>query len=841
MNQLAKPLIKVAGAAIIFLFFNTCNNPIMNKNFNKPSEELISGLLKQMTLDEKLLLLSGDSTGFATHNIARLGIPSIRMTDGPLGVRFGKSTSFPAGVAMAATWDTALVQDAAVAMAREVKAKGRDFLLGPCVCIQRFPFGGRNFEAYSEDPFLASRMAVNWVKGVQSEKVITAVKHFAMNDQEWERFRYNVIVNERAMREIHLPAFEAAVCEGGAWSVMAAYNLVNGEHCTENSHLLNEILKKDWNFKGFVISDWTSVHSTVNAANAGLDLEMPQGIYFKSDSLSKAIKEGKVTEKLINDKVTRLLHVMFNAGLFNDRGLPDTTVVNCDAHKRLTLKCAQEAIVLLKNQDSILPLNLSKIKKIAVIGPNGNICRTNGGGSSFVRPFYSVGPLDGIIKKAGNKVKVEFAVGDNFNIPETAPVKTKYLLTPDKKETGLLAQYFNNMELAGKPVLTSVVNSVNFRWSETKPAKEVNQNNISIRFQGYLVPDKTTTCKLYTLSDDGVRVYIDGKLVINNWTDHGGLYDTHEILLQKGKAKKLVIEYYQHAGEGIIQLGWDYELPHRTKTLIEEATELAKSSDVAIVFAGLTNALEGEGNDPGKMELPSKQKELIQSIAKVNQNTVVVLNGGIPLSVQPWLNDVKGLIDMFYLGQETGNAIASVLFGDVNPSGKLPFSFIKSPDQSPACKNYKNPNLENNYDEGIFVGYRYIEKNNLQPEFPFGFGLSYTNFEYSNMKVVDLGNKTFNVNVDIKNTGKVKGDEVVQLYVGDPVCSVSRPVKELKGFSRVSLEPGETKTVIMKLKERDFAYWDIISNKWKVEPGNFDLLIGSSSADIKLLKTITIK
>ena len=841
MKSLKKFTCIVALCALALSLGNTCNGNNLNKYTEKTVEERVKDLLNQMSLDEKILLISGDTTGFDTHEIKRLGIPAIHVTDGPLGVRNGKATSFPAGVAMAATWDTILIHEVSAAMAQEAKAKGRDYLLGPCVCIHRFPYGGRNFESYSEDPFLASRIAVSWVKGLQEQQVIAAVKHFAMNDQEWERNRVNVIVDERTMREIHLPAFEAAVREGGAWSVMSAYNIVNGQHCSQNSHLLKDILKGDWGFKGFVVSDWVSVYSTENAANAGLDLEMPLGFYFNRDSILKDMKAGKISEEVINDKVRRLLRVMFMAGLFNERNRPDASIVQSDAHKKLALKTAQEGIVLLKNQNNTLPLEVSKIKTIAVIGPNANVCYTNGGGSSFVDPYYSVSPLEGISKRAGDKVKVIFAKGDNFNIPETNPVKKQYFLTPDKKENGLMAEYFNNMNLSGKPVLTRVEKTVDFKWSESSPSPEIKTNNFSIRFSGYIKTEKDADCILYTMSDDGVKVYLNERLIINDWSDHGTVYDIDTLHLKAGKDNKIVIEYYQDAGDAVIQLGWNYDLPVKATSKIDEAVDAAKSADVAIVFAGLSNMVEGESVDPGTNLLPSKQKDLISAVAKANPNTIVVLNGGIALSLQPWLKDVKALIDMFYLGQETGNAIASVIFGDMNPSGKLPFSFIKGPEQSPACKEYKNPNLEIHYNEGVFMGYRFLDKNKLEPEFPFGFGLSYTTYNYGNLQIKKSDNMMYEVTVDITNTGKVKGDEIAQLYVKEKVCSVPRPEKELKGLSRISLGPGETKTITMKLKWRDFAFWDVISNGWKVEPGDFDIIIGSSSRDIKLSQTIAIK
>lgn len=839
MKSLLTLVYSIAFACTVF-FALSCKNADTYKDSTKPVEDRINDLLGKMTLEEKIAMLGGDSTGFDTKEIKRLGIPAIHVTDGPLGVRNGRATAFPAGVAVAASWDTTLIHDLAVAMAHETKAKGRDYLLGPCVCIQRFPFGGRNFETYSEDPYLASRLAVNWVKGLQGEKVIASVKHFAVNDQEYERNNYNVIVDERTLREIHLPAFEAAVKEGGAWSVMSAYNIVNGQHCSQNYHLLSDILKKDWDFKGFVVSDWVSVYSTEHAAKAGLDLEMPLPLYFKKDSVMKALNEKKITEDVINDKIRRLLRVMFTAGLFDSKEKIDTTIVNCDAHKQLALKSAQEAITLLKNQDGTLPLDASKLKSIAVIGPNAKVCRTNGGGSSHVEPFYSISPMEGIQKRAGSGIKVTYAMGDNFSVPEKNLIKPAFMLTPDKKESGLKAEYFNNVNLTGTPVLSKVEKAIDFAWNDKHIYPELNVTNVSARFSGYIKPDKTRECTIYTLSDDGVRLYINDKLVISNWNNHGSVYDLYKVKLEAGKEYKVVLEYFQSGGGATIQLGWDFDMPVKSDYL-DEAVAVAKSADVAVIFAGLYDGLESEGLDPAKIELPSKQKELISAVAKANPKTIVVLNGGVPMQVTPWLNDVKGLIDMYYLGEQTGTAIASMLFGDVNPSGKLPFSFIRSADQSPATADYMKKDLQIHYSEGVFVGYRFLDKNKLEPAFPFGFGLSYTTFEYSNIKVKELGNQSFEVSLDIKNTGKVKGDEVAQLYVSQKQSSVPRPEKELKGFSRVSLNSGETKTVIMKLKTRDFAFWDVTSNNWKVEPGSFQLLIGASSRAIKLTQEIEVK
>jgi beta-glucosidase len=836
LNKMNK-LIIIVMLGLGMLLMQGCKTEIYNDP-SKSIDERAADLVSKMTLDEKISLIAGDTTGFDTRAIARLGIPAIRITDGPIGVRIGvgNATSFPSGVATAASWDTLLIAELAKAMALETKAKGRNYLLGPCVGIHRFPFGGRNFESYSEDPYLASRLAVNWVKGLQSEKVISSVKHFATNDQEWQRNDYNVIVDERALREIHLAPFEAAIKEGEAMSVMAAYNIQNGQHCTENYHLIKDIMKGEWGSKGFLISDWTSVYSTEHAANAGLDLEMPVPVFFHKDSIKKYMAAGKITEEVINDKVFRLMRAAFWAGLFDNPAPADTTVLTGEAHKKLTLKAAQEGIILLKNEASVLPIDLTKVKSIAVIGPNAKVCRTNGGGSSYVEPYYSVSPFEGIQKRVGDKVQLVFAEGDKLDDLRLEPIKPEYLFTPNGKENGLKAEYFKNITLADAPVKTRIVKDINFINGDY----EIGGNDYSVRYTGVIKPEVSRTVMFNTISDDGVRFYIDGKMLIDNWTVHGPELNSCKIDLVAGKQYQIKLEFFQKGGGAIIKLGWTYDIKQESVDPIQEAVKAAKSADVAIVFAGMASHRESEGNDPGTMNLPGQQKELIDAVTKANPQTIVVLNGGITLDVQPWIKNAAAFVNMLYLGQETGNAIASVLFGDVNPSGKLPFSYIKDPSQSPACKGYKDKSLLVKYDEGIFVGYRYLDREKLEPVYPFGYGLSYTTFEYSNIKVKHSQGFDYEVSVDIKNSGKVDGTEIAQLYISDVQSSVDRPEKELKGFSRVTLKAGETKTVTMKLKERDFAFWDTPKNGWIIEPGEFKVLVGASSRDIKLTESIMV-
>jgi beta-glucosidase len=805
-------------------------------------DERVKDLLSKMNIEEKIDQLSGSGDlGFDTRENTRLGIPAFKMTDGPLGVRWGKATSFPCGVAMAATWDTNLIVRFAEALAAETHAKGRNLLLGPCVNIHRFPAGGRNFESYGEDPWLASRLALNFIKALQSHDVIASVKHFALNNQEWRRTEINVVADERAMREIYLPSFEAAVKEAGVLTVMSAYNKVNGWWCSENKELLTNILKKDWGFKGLVVSDWVSTHSTVNAANNGLDLEMPAGDVFSMVNLKKAMKEGKVSEETINDKVSRILRVKFMAGLFDQTVTPDTTVLTGNAHKKLALEFAKESIVLLKNEKNLLPLDLNNLKNIAVIGPNAAIARVGGGGSSHVEPSYSISPLDGIRKMVRQSAQVFFAPGDELRTSPLLPVGKQYLQSEGLTANGLKAEFFNNVKLEGVPAFTRTDSTLYFTWDDNAPAPGVGKDNYSVRWSGSITPPVSRTFTFFTTSDDGVRLFINGRKLIDNWTDHGSTVDSAKIDLVAGKSYNIQIEYYENGGTAVLMLGWDLPVEKAQSTLIAEAVNIARNADVAIVFAGTSDSFESEGFDRiGGLSLPGNQNELIKAVAAVNPNTIVVLNTGTPVITSSWLKKVPVLIETFFSGQEGGNAIASVLFGKHNPSAKLPFSFISGYEQTPAYQNYMDKNLDAPYEEGIFTGYRYLEKNKLVPTFPFGFGLSYTTFIFSDLQVEKKANASYLVSLRVKNSGKVAGSEVVQLYVADDHSRVQRPLKELKGFAKVTLEPGQEKTVSIPLNFRSFAYYDVKGKQWKVDPGNFIIMAGNSSAGIKLKANLLI-
>lgn len=827
---------------VAILLASSCGKKNVYTDATKPVDERIENLLSLMTLDEKLELLYGDSTGFATYGNKRLGIPALVLSDGPIGVRTKKATSLGAGVVMASTWDTLLMQKIGVMLGKETKAHGKNYLLGPCVNIHRMPLGGRNFESYSEDPYLASRMGVAWIKGCQSEKVITSVKHFALNNQEWNRNTVNSVVEERPLREIYLPAFEAAVKEAGVWSVMSAYNLVNGQHCSENVHLLKEILKTEWGFKGFVVSDWVSVYSTDIAANAGLDIEMPKDEFFTREKMKAAIKEGKITEETVNDKVRRLLRVRFEAGLFDEKMIADSSVLLSEEHKKIALETAQKGIVLLKNEKNFLPLDKSKIKSIAVIGPNGKEARTSGGGSSYTKPYYAISPFEGIQKKVGNAVKVEFSVGDNLEVPALDIVEPEFLLPPDGKTgKGLFCEIFDNIDLKGQPVLTRFDENINFNFGEGTIDPKVKADYFGVRWTGKIQIKETKEYRFDTKSDDGVRLWVNNVKLIENWSQHGATVDSKTIRLEANKSYEIKLEYFEKVGGGIIELGWSNKENVVDPNLVNQAVNLAKSSDVAILFVGAYAGIESEGVDRDGMLLPGNQDLLVESVAKANPNTIVCIHGGTPVNMEKWINKVKGIIYMSYAGQETGTAIADILFGDVNPSGKLTFTMITNEKQSPAMAEYKNENLQAIHSEGIFVGYRYYEKNNMKTNFVFGHGLSYTSFEYSDMQIKQISGNTFDVTLKIKNTGSRDGDEIVQIYVSDPECSVERPIKELKGFSRVSLKSGEQKEVKLRLNSRAFAFYDVNKKAFVVEPGEFVISAGSSSSDVKLKSSLQIK
>lgn len=791
-------------------------------------EDRANDLLSKMTLEEKLDYIGGYHA-FYIRSIERLSLPEIKMSDGPVGTRNdGKTTAYPASILSAATWDTALVNKLGIAIGKDARARGVHILLAPGVNIYRAPMAGRNFEYFGEDPYLAGRMAVNYIKGVQSQKVVATVKHFAGNNQEWDRNNVSSDIDERTLREIYLPAFKAAVIDGQVGAVMNSYNLLNGEHATQNNHLNNEILKGQWKFDGILMSDWVATYDGVAAAKGGLDLEMPSGKFMNRQNLLPAIQNGSLSEDVINDKVRRILRVIFRFGFYDNPQKDNSIPLDNPDNAQVALDLARGGIVLLKNDKNILPLS-KNIKSIAVIGPNADV-NTAGGGSSYTQPFHFVSLLQGI-KDIAPGINISYVRATVSTTEEYAKTSSFYT-EPGSSVEGLKAEYFNNKNLEGSPVATRTEKIINHIWSDKPDVNGIGADNFSIRYTGTIKPQKTGYYKLGVKGDDGYRLFVDDKMVIEEWHDQGANLKTASMLLETGKEYRVKLEYYENGGTAQITFAYYQEALN-----FSEAVNAAKNVDAVILSVGFNAGTEGEGSDR-KFELQDYQDSLINIIAKANPHTIVVLNAGGNVYMEKWLPSAKALVHAWYPGQEGGTAIAEILFGKTNPSGKLPASFERKWEDNPTFKNYydddKNKRVE--YKEGLNVGYRYYDKSKVQPLFPFGFGLSYTSFNYSNIKITTKG-KTAIVTFTIKNTGKIDGADVAQIYVHQQHSTLTRPEKDLKGFQKVFLRAGEAKTISVILNEDAFKYYNDQLNQWVLEPGKFDILVGNSSKNILLKGT----
>jgi len=816
-----------------FVFAQTSQLEIY-KNKNQPVEKRVEDLLIRMTLEEKIEQITGND--FKSKANVRLGIPEMVMTDGPLGPRGrGKGSNYSSCMNMAATWDLDLMERIGESIGEETRVLGYNLLLGPCIHISRVPYGGRNYESFGEDPYLTSRMGVTYIKAVQSKRVITCVKHFACNNQEWNRFDVDARVSERALREIYFPAFKAAVQEADTWTIMGAYNKLNGHYCCANKYLLTDVLKTDWGFTGAAISDWGALRETLKPARAGTDLEMPNGKYMGPDLL-RAIKKDQIQETLIDDKVRRLLRVMFKAGLFDEPVNSYGGFSNTEYRQKLALETAQKSIVLLKNEKDFLPLKKEILNSIAVLGPNAAFARLGGDGSGHLDAHYTISPLDGIRNKVGDKVKVGYEIGVKFKRKELPIVSAKMYRQPDGKTPGLKAEYFNNRNLEGDVVHTEIVDRINFNWESNSPVPgKVVKDKFSIRWTGKFVSPGKGIYEIGVKADNGVKLYLDGNLIINAWTDQApGQFKTEYFEFDESQLYDLKVEFYENIGTCRARLGI---APVEKGNELMDAVELAENSDVVIICAGLAKNLEGEQRDRDYLELPPMQIDLINAVTKVNKNTIVVLNNSSAILMNEWINKVPAIVEAFYPGQEGGNALTDILFGDINPSGKLPVTFMEKWEDHHAFKTYPGKKEYAEYTDGIYVGYRHYDKNNIEPLFPFGFGLSYTTFEYSDLKLSAKSIKQSNeieVSLEVKNTGKMDGDEIVQLYIHDVKASVEREPKSLKGFQRVSLKAGESKTVTMKIDQSALAFYDAQAKKWLAEAGEFEVFIGTSSRDIRL-------
>ena len=813
------------------------------------NEKKIESLIKQMTLEEKVSLCSG-ADNWHTRPIERLGIPAIRMTDGPHGCRTEKeggtretipATCFPTASALAATWDEDLTRRIGAALAEETKARKNHVLLGPAINIQRTPLGGRNFEYMSEDPYLTARLAVAYIKGLQSKGVACSVKHFACNNQEFERMTISAEVDERALQELYWPAFRAAVVEAEAWTVMSSYNRINGVSSAHNKRMLTDLLKGEWGFDGFVVSDWGGVYDRLAAANAGLDVEMPNHGDMQMQELLAAVKSGKVSESAIDDKVRRLLRIIFRTGAF-EGAQPELPLLPAES-QRLAAEAAREAMVLLKNKSDVLPLDEAEVKTIGLIGPAASIPLIEGGGSSRVKPWMAVTALDGLKQRCGNKVKLTYEPGCSIDgaLPALA---TTHLTAVGGQTHGWLAEFFGNPRLQGNPVATRVEKTIALD-KDGLPA-DLAGADFSVRWSAGLTSPTGGACAFSLAGSGRSRVLVDGQVVVSRWQPPAPAPFTPDLsvttgraTLTAGTAHTLSVEFSRNdEAKFDIQLGC--QMPG--DDAMERAVKLAAASDVAVVVAGLPDRYESEGYDRPDMELTGDQVTLIKRVAAANKRTVVVLLNGSPVNMSPWIGRVSAVLEAWYAGQDSGNAIAAILFGDANPSGKLPTTFPKCLEDSPSYVNYPGENDRVMYGEGIFVGYRYYDKVGLAPLFPFGHGLSYTTFAYGKLvapRRVKAG-ESFEVKVDVTNAGKREGKEVVQLYVHDVESRLPRPPRELKGFHKVALKSGETKTVSFTLTPADLAFYDPARKAWVTEPGAFEILVGSSSRDIRAKTAVAV-
>lgn len=811
---------------------------------NQERQENLENILKQMTLSEKASLLAGADMWY-TVPLPRLNIPAIQVSDGPNGVRGDDdnigttSTCFPVGSAMGATWNPELIYQVGQTLAAQIKAKNAHVLLAPTVNMHRTPTAGRNFECYSEDPHLTGTMASAYINGLQDSGVSACIKHFVCNDQEYERFSISSEVSERALHEIYLEPFRIALEKAHPWSIMSAYNRINGVYASENETTLRDILKGSWDYDGLVISDWYGTYSE-NVPAGGLDLEMPgPARWMDPQKVVDAVQAGELDEAVIDDKVRRLLRLMERVGAFEQEP-PQTLIARDTAEERaLTRQTAVEAIVLLKNKENLLPIDLSSVHTIAVIGENARWAQIHGGGSSKVNPHYAISPLEGIVNRVGDQAAVSYTIGAVIH-KEPPLLDMAWLTTADGRPGSLTLEYFDNLDLQGQPIHTADILKTELTYFGSAN-KYVNPANFSLRLSGTFTPPESRVYEFHLSSIGPSRLHISGQCLIDNWQrEEGGveLKKSAVIELQAGKPVSLLLEYSSdpHFRWRFVRLG---SQPPTAPDPIQAAADLAAQSDLAIIVAGLTREWESEGFDRPDISLPGDQDELISRVVQANPRTIVLLNAGSPVEM-PWVDEVPALLQTWYLGQETGRAIAAILFGDENPSGKLPTTFPVRFEDNPAFINYPGENGQVHYGEGIFIGYRYYDIKDIDPCFPFGHGLSYTTYDYANLQLNGesfTGDQEIVARFELTNTGRRAGQEIVQLYLRDEQAKVTRPEKELKTFLKVRLDPGQTKTIALTLNKRDLSFYDTAVHDWIVEPGRFTLLIGASSRDIRLQKS----
>jgi beta-glucosidase len=812
--------------------------------------EEVEALLARMTLEEKAAFVAGSAMWYGT-GVPRLGIPRLKVTDGPIGARGGhygtgpSAACFPCGSALAATWSPELVYELGVALGQEARTKRCHVLLGPTVNMHRSPLAGRHFEGYSEDPHLAARIAVAFVRGVQSQGVGTSVKHFVCNDSEFERHTISSEVDERTLQEIYLPPFEAAVREAGAWTVMAAYNKVNGSYATEHHGLQVALLKQAWGFDGVIVSDWFAVKDGVAAAKGGLDLEMPGPPRHFGPALAEAVKRADVPEEVLDDKVRRLLLLLERTGAARETQEEAEEAIDRPAHRALARRAAAEAIVLLRNEGDVLPLPRGDLARLALIGPNAEHVCIQGGGSARVRPHYAVSPLAALRERAAAQGFELFFEPGCTSHRRTPALDSGLLSEGGGRERGFEAVFYPSPDLSGEPAFARTTRDTELTWiGDVDP--RLPTGSFSVRLSGRFVPAESGAHTFSLISAGRSRLLVDGEVVIDNWThqERGDAYfglgsreETARVALEADGLAELVIEFAREGpGLGALRIGHLSPVP---EDLFERAVDVARRADAAVVVLGLNEEWETEGADRTSLALPGRQAELALAVAAANPRTAVVVNAGAPVDLR-FLARIPAALWLWYPGQEGGNALADVLFGDADPGGRLPTTFPERLEDVPCHAHGPSgyPGAEGRvvYAEGVFTGYRHYDTHGVAPLFPFGHGLSYARFEYGELVLSRdrlREGETLEARVRVRNAGARTGQEVVQLYVRDLEARVPRPDKELRAFEKLSLAPGEEREVTFRLGARDLAFFDEERKAFAAEPGAFEILVGRSSRDLR--------
>ena len=827
-----------------------------------PLETRVNDLLSRLTLEEKVGLMAG-AAAFTLEGVERLGVPKIRVADGPTGVRSNEgepATVFPVGAAMASTWNPDLVREVGAAIGREALALDDKVILGPTINIVRTPLWGRNFETYSEDPYLAGVLGAAFVEGLQGEGVGASLKHYAANNQEENRMSVSVEADERTLREIYLAAFEHVVKAANPWTVMASYNKVAGTYATENRRLLIDILKDEWGYDGVVVSDWGAVHATAAAVIGGTDLEMPGPPRWFGDKLVQSVRRGDVPQSRIDDAARRMCRLILRTGVLDGKSRPKGEL-RSDRHRKIAARAACEAVVLLKNEGDLLPLSVDGLRTLAVVGPNATARRIQGGGSSQVRTDRRTSILAALRQRLGDSVEVMHADGgDNEPVPPAAK-PAQFSPEESRGQAGLLVEYFRGRRFDEPPVRAQPERQIGKLVSHSLGAGQPVAYG-ALRWSGWYWPERDGRHEFSLRGPGAGRMWLDGAPLIDETTPArrdkldvgGGLVGrkTASDELVAGRGYAVRIEYVRAGAsraepsvdnDGSQGLDWEYVSlgVREPRGSIEEAAALAAACDAAIVVIGAASLTEGEGYDRENLDLPGDQNALVEAILAANPRTAIVLTNGAPYAL-PWIDHAPAVLEGWLGGEAGPDAVVSVLFGDVEPSGRLPMTFPARLEDSPAHPFYPGDGTVT-YGEGLRVGYRHFDSSNEPPLFPFGFGLTYTKFKYADLESPESARPgdVVPVRFALKNIGQRPGQETVQLYVRPRGPSVDRPVKELKRFAKVLLAPMETTIVQFNLDERAFAYYDLAAQRWVAEPGAYDLLIGGSAADIELQSTVRLE